>query len=197
MNIGLFGGSFNPPHTGHLWLADEFRIKGKLDLIWILVSPDPPHKDPDELVAYEHRLEMTRLTFMNSFGVELNKIEEDLAKPGYTYRTVEALKIKHPGSDFSLCIGEDSLFDLPKWMEPERLLSNVNLLVARRGGYNQASELLPSHWANKLSYIDIEPRLASSTEIRRMVALGESVEGQVTPEVLNYIHEQKLYQAKS
>jgi len=194
MDIGLFGGSFNPPHAGHLWLADEFRVKGKLDLIWVLVSPDPPHKEPADLVAYEHRLEMTRLTFMKSFGVELNRIEEDLPKPGYTYRTIEALKIKHPGSNFWLCIGEDSLLDLPNWMEPERLVSNVNLLVARRSATKPITELLPRHWEKRISYIDTELRSDSSTEIRQMVSLGQSVEGQVTPEVMDYIRDHKLYQ---
>jgi nicotinate-nucleotide adenylyltransferase len=193
MNIGLFGGSFNPPHVGHLWLADQFRVKGNLDLIWILVSPDPPHKEPSKLVSYEHRLEMARLTFLNSFGVELNVIEEELPKPNYTYQTVEALKSKYPTSTFWLCIGEDSLHDLTTWMEPNRLVRNINLLVARRGAFTQTSDPFPDEWSNKVSYIDIVPKSTSSTTIRERVASGQSIEEMVTPEVMKYIVNHKLY----
>jgi nicotinate-nucleotide adenylyltransferase len=193
MDIGLFGGSFNPPHTGHLWLANEFRVKGKLDMIWVLVSPEPPHKELSELVAYEHRLEMTRLTFQHTFGIELNMIEEDLRKPVYTFQTVEALKAKHPGSTFWLCIGEDSLHDLPRWMEPDRLLRNVNLLVARRGDFVPPSHRLPEQWLQKIMYVDITPITTSSTQIRNLVADKKTIEGLVTPEVQKYIDEHRLY----
>lgn len=197
MNIGLFGGSFNPPHVGHLWLADQFRVLGKLDLVWVLVSPEPPHKGLSDVLAYDHRLEMSRLTFMNSVGVELNLIEENLPKPCYTYKMVEAIKLKHPGSTFSLCIGEDSMHDLPEWMEPNRLVHNINLLVARRGDYTPITEALPSVWLEKVSYIDIEPISVSSTIIREMVASGQSVGELVTPEVGKYIIDHKLYKVSS
>ncbi len=193
MDIGLFGGSFNPPHTGHLWLVDEFRIKGKLDLIWVLVSPEPPHKDPAELVTYQHRLEMTRLTFKQSFGVELNTIEEVLQTPNFTFKTVEALKAKHTGSNFWLCIGEDSLYDLPRWEQPDRLLSHVNLLVARRDNFIPPPVILPDEWLRKVTFIDIEPRSTSSSEIRDRVASSHPIDGLVTPEVSNYISDHKLY----
>lgn len=197
MNIGLFGGSFNPPHVGHLWLADQFRVLGKLDLIWVLVSPESHHKERTSLVAYEHRLEMSRLTFMNSVGVELNLIEENLPKPCYSYQTVEAVKLIHSGCTFTLCIGEDSLHDLPEWMEPNRLVHNINLLVARRGDYTPITEALPSVWLEKVSYIDIEPISVSSTIIREMVASGQSLGELVTPEVGKYIIDHKLYKVSS
>jgi nicotinate-nucleotide adenylyltransferase len=193
MDIGLFGGSFNPPHTGHLWLTEAFRTKGNLDLVWVLVAPDPPHKDEASLVAYEHRLEMTKMTFHNSFGVEVNLIEESLPKPTYTYRTVEALKAKHPGTTFWLCIGEDSFYDLPNWKEPERLLRNVNLLVARRGGYVPTSALPNADWIQRLRYIDIEPLPTSSTDIRTLVSTGASTHGLLQPDIEQYIYDHRLY----
>ncbi len=193
MNIGLFGGSFNPPHTGHLWLADEFRKKGPLDLVWVLVSPDPPHKDGVSMLPYKHRLAMTKLTFENSFGIELHLIEETLPKPGYTYRTAEALKSRHPGTTFWLCIGEDSLNDLPKWKEPERLLKSVKLLVARRGDYLPEATEPVENWLSDVRYIDIQPRPISSTQIRSMAATGHSLEGFVVPAVEKYIQEHRLY----
>jgi nicotinate-nucleotide adenylyltransferase len=131
---------------------------------------------------------------MKSFGIELNLIEEDLHKPSYTYQMVEAIKLKHLGSTFSLCIGEDSLHDLPEWMEPDRLVRNINLLVARRGDYSRSTEPLPSMWLEKVSYIDIDPISVSSTIIRKMVASGQSVEELVTSEVYKYILDHKLYQ---
>ncbi len=195
MNIGLFGGSFNPPHTGHLWLADQFRSNGPLDLVWVLVSPDPPHKDDANLLPYEHRLNMAKLTFENSFGVEINLIEETLPKPGFTYRTVEALKSRHPGTTFWLCIGEDSFHDLPKWKEPERLLRSVSLLVARRGDFVPKVNESIADWPTEIRFIDIEPRNTSSTLIRSLAAAGQSLDGYVVPSVDQYIQDHKLYRS--
>ncbi len=193
MNIGLFGGSFNPPHTGHLWLAEEFRKKGMLDVVWVLVSPEPPHKDGVGLVSYHHRLAMAKMTFSNTFGIEINLIEETLPKPGYTYRTVEALKSRHPGATFWLCIGEDAYHDLPNWKEPDRLLKSVKLLVARRGDFVHQSNNPLADRISGVQYIDILPRPISSTKIRAMVAEGQSIQGLVVPEVEKYIKDNRLY----
>src|SRR5690606_1287552 len=166
MKIGLFGGSFNPPHTGHKWLVDQFRIIGGLDMIWVLVTPDPPHKESVDMVAYAHRLEMTKLTFQDGFGVEVNEIESTLPAPQYTYKTVEALKKRHPGTDFYLCLGEDSLYGLPSWKEPDKLLAMLSVLVARRKYMPIEKTSLPDYWTSRIEYIDIEPREISSTDIR-------------------------------
>lgn len=193
MDIGLFGGSFNPPHTGHVRLAREFREKGRLDMLWVLVAPDPPHKDVSGMVSYQHRLAMTQLAFAGSFGIELNRIEETLPSPAYTYRTVEAVTLKHPGSRFWLCIGEDSLHDLPKWKHPERLLQNVELLVAKRGGFVASGSDLPDEIMRKVHYIDTEPMSMSSSSIRNLIAHGHSVVDLVAQPVIEYIEKHRLY----
>lgn len=194
MDIGLFGGSFNPPHTGHVRLAREFREKGCLDMVWVLVAPDPPHKDVAGMVSYQHRLAMTQLAFAESFGVEVNRIEETLPSPAYTYRTVESVKLKHPGSRFWLCIGEDSLHDLPKWKHPELLIQNVELLVAKRGDYEASGSDLPEEWLKKVHYIDIEPMSISSSSIRNLVAHNLDIEDLVAEPVVEYIRKHRLYQ---
>lgn len=194
MDIGLFGGSFNPPHTGHVWLAHEFRDKGNLDMIWVLVSPDPPHKESAGMVSYQHRLAMTQLAFAESFGIEVNRIEETLPTPAYTYRTVEAVKLKHPGSRFWLCIGEDSLYDLPKWKYPERLLHQVDLLVAKRGDFDSKESNLPTEWLQKVRFIDINPLAMSSSNIRKRISEHEPLDGMLEPKVEDYIRRHRLYQ---
>jgi nicotinate-nucleotide adenylyltransferase len=193
MKIGLFGGSFNPPHTGHKWLVDQFRIAGGLDMMWVLVTPDPPHKDSVDLVAFSHRLEMTKITFQDGFGVEVNDIESTLPAPQYTYKTVEILKKRHPGTDFYLCLGEDSLFALPSWKEPDKLISMARILVARRKSDATKTTSLPESWSSRIDYIDIEPRDISSTDIREKLSNEISVDGSLEPAVADYIASHRLY----
>lgn len=195
MDIGLFGGSFNPPHLGHVMLARQFREMGGLDMVWVLVSPDPPHKDPAGLVAYQHRLAMTQLAFAESFGIEVNRIEETLPSPAYTYRTVDAVKSRHPGSRFWLCLGEDSLHDLPKWKNPEHLIHEVGLLVAKRGDFVPSGSELPNEWLANVRFIDIEPMTISSTGLRKLISEGKSVDELLAPTVLEYISKHRLYWA--
>lgn len=195
MDIGLFGGSFNPPHLGHVMLARQFREKGGLDMVWVLVSPDPPHKDPAGLVAYQHRLAMTQIAFAESFGIEVNRIEESLPSPAYTYRTVDAVKSRHPGSRFWLCIGEDSLHDLPRWKNPDHLMQQAGLLVAKRGDFVPVGSELPEEWLARARFIDIEPISISSTDIRMSISEGKPVDGMLPPTVLEYIRKHRLYRA--
>ncbi|MCX6065187.1 MAG: nicotinate (nicotinamide) nucleotide adenylyltransferase, partial [Chloroflexi bacterium] len=133
--IGIFGGTFDPPHLGHLILAAEALNQLKLTrLLWVL-TPQPPHKPERPITAINHRLEMLKRTIGNSPGFELSTIEMDRPGPHYTLETLDLLQNKFPSARLVLLIGGDSLRDLPSWKYPTEILLAVHAFgVMRRPG---------------------------------------------------------------
>ena len=117
--IGIFGGTFDPPHLGHLILAAEALYQLQLNrLLWVL-TPEPPHKPGRPIAPLPHRLEMLQRAIAQTPGFELSSIEIDRPGPHYTIDTLEILRIQFPAADFALLIGGDSLRDLPGWHRPD------------------------------------------------------------------------------
>ncbi len=133
--VGLLGGSFDPPHEGHLWMARRAHREAALDEIWLLPALAPPHKDSRALSPYEDRLAMTELLAEEEDFLKVCRIEESLPLPGYSIRTLRALRQRHEDLDFVFILGEDSLANLESWKEPDAIFEEAEVLVLAREGF--------------------------------------------------------------
>src|SRR5215468_1204152 len=132
MNIGLFFGSFNPIHTGHLIIANWVLNETELDKIWLVVSPQNPFKSEHDLLREVDRLMLVEKAIAGDQRMEASDVEFELSKPSYTYRTLSLLKEKYPHETFFLIMGGDSFEDLHKWKNFESILSNHKIFVFPR-----------------------------------------------------------------
>lgn len=189
--IGLLGGTFDPVHNGHLSIAKSFLKSGFISELWILLTPDPPHKKENILNAYQERMEMLRAAFRSMDRVTISDLEESLPRPSYTIQTLEYLHEKYPQKTFYLCLGEDSVRNFKQWKDWEKILDYCELLVAQRP---TADQLNPdSIIASKTHFVDHKPVETSSTEIRKRVSEGKDISNLVPDEVKQIIEQKNLY----
>ena len=199
MRIGIFGGTFDPPHLGHLILAERCREAAGLDKVWFVPSFQPPHKLERTMSRFEARCDMVALAAIGQPAFKVERIESELPPPSYTAETLSELKRRHPPHDFHLIVGGDSLADLPIWYHPERIVAQAGLIAVARPGV-----ILPTanELAQKIKVPESEIRLQviesplvdlSSTEIRRRVAEGRSIRFLVPRSVEEFIREKRLY----
>ena len=187
--IGLFGGSFDPVHNGHIEAVNSFLESGLIDEIWILLTPAPPHKPDQKKTDFEHRYNMLRLAFQESENIKISEIEKDLPKPSYTLQTIQHLKTKNPDHTFFLCLGEDSLQYFHKWHKYHDILEECTLLVVDRPGSDHGD--VDSYILEKSIFVDHKPMNISSTEIRR--GPNSATIMKLPDDVLNYIQKNNLY----
>ena len=185
--IGLFFGSFNPIHVGHLLLATHIREAAQLDEIWFIVSPQNPFKKSVDLADEHHRLEMVKLATENVDYFKVLDIEFNLPKPSYTHVTLEELMKQFPTNKFHLIIGEDNIAKFHEWKEIDWILENIDVLV-----YNRTTENLKSQISN-LKFYNLPLFDISSTEIRNRVKNKQSIKYFVTENVNYYIENSSLY----
>src|SRR5947208_14910068 len=134
MRVGIFGGTFDPVHFGHLVVAEQCREQGRLDRVWFVPAPRPPHKPGPTLTRFDQRVEMLQLALAGNPAFSVSEVEKERSGPSYTVDTVAELLRRHPADEFFLLVGSDTLADLPLWHEPGRLLEMVGLLVVARPG---------------------------------------------------------------
>jgi nicotinate-nucleotide adenylyltransferase len=200
IKIGLFGGTFDPPHIGHLILASEAVSQlGLSRLLWML-APDPPHKLEQPITPLPHRLEMLKRAIAGNESFEISYLEIERPGPHYTIDTVRQLSQLEPNADIVLLLGGDSLRDLPTWLQPADLVSEVAQIgVMRRPGdpfdMNRLEEKIPGG-GEKVVFIDAPLQDLASREIRRRVAGGETWRYYVPPNVYEYIEENRLYRGE-
>ena len=198
--IGLFGGTFDPPHIGHLILASEASHQfGLAKLLWML-APIPPHKQEQDVTAVEHRIEMTRLCVANNPRFELSRLELDRPGPHYTVDTVDLMLQADPNAEIVLLLGGDSLRDLPTWKNNIELVSKVYQIgVMHRPGdvfdNTVLFEKIPG-LEKKLVFIQALLHTLSSHEIRRRVRENIPYQYYVLPSIYQYIKDHQLYQDK-
>jgi nicotinate-nucleotide adenylyltransferase len=195
--IGLFGGTFDPPHIGHLILAGEALAQFQLhQLLWML-TPDPPHKRDAFITPLAHRLPMLQSMIAYNPQFELSRLEIDRPGPHYTVDTVRLLLEQHADAEVYLLIGEDSLKDLPTWRLPADLVAAVSKIgVMHRPSDSANLAALESQFpglAEKLHFLNALLQPVSSRELRRRIAQGEMYRYYVTPDVYDYIEANQLY----
>ena len=201
MRIGLLGGSFNPPHRGHLEVARTVRKALGLDEVWLLPASRPPHKPGHlDMAPPADRLNMTRLLAREP-GLEACAVELQRPGPSYTVDTLAELRRLHPEHEFSFLIGGDTVGELPTWKDAARLLRETAFVVVCRPGYELDEGL--AHVARELGedlaqrlrerVVTMEPRPESSTAIRRAILEGAPWEHNVTDDVADYIRANGLY----
>jgi nicotinate-nucleotide adenylyltransferase len=195
--IGLFGGTFDPPHLGHLVLAAEAVSQFKLDKVLWVLTPDPPNKLGSPITPLVHRLPMLQGMIAHDPSFEISRIEINRPGPHYTIDTVRLLIKQNEGAEIYLLIGGDSLWDLPNWRLSLDLVTEVSkICVMRRpGDFTDLAPLeakLPGVTA-KVHFIEALLQPVASREIRRRVASGEMYRYYLAPEVYGYIEENKLY----
>jgi len=195
--IGIFGGTFDPPHIGHLILASEAAQQMQLSrLLWVL-APDPPHKQDQSITPLPHRLEMLKRMVADDPVFEISYLEIDRPGPHYTIDTVRLLAQQEPDADIILLLGGDSLRDLPTWRLCVDLVAAVSKIgVMRRPGDAfdmPALELKIPGLTEKVIFIDALLQNLSSSELRRRVSGGEVYRYYLFPSVYEYIESNRLY----
>jgi nicotinate-nucleotide adenylyltransferase len=193
MRLGLFGGTFDPVHYGHLRPVEAARAELGLESVLILPNPLPPHKLSEPLTPYVHRKEMLRLALAEFPQLSMADFEEQAVGPAYTTDTVQrVIAALPPGErELWLIIGSDSLVELPHWKDPEALFRDVRVAVLPRPGVD-LDRVSPTYRSRvrmlKTPLLDI-----SSTDVRDRLKNRESVTGVVPPAVMDYIRRHRLY----
>ncbi|WP_440998881.1 nicotinate (nicotinamide) nucleotide adenylyltransferase [Fodinibius sp. SL11] len=190
-SIGILGGSFDPVHNGHLSIAESFENSGLIDELWVLLTPDPPHKKGKPQAAFQSRLKMLRAAFSGYDNIKVSDIEQQLTKPSYTIQTLRYMKDKYPDYSFYLCIGGDSLQNFKKWKEWQTILNYCDLLVAQRPSVD-TKNIDPS-LRDHIHFVDHEPVHISSTMIRNAIANGDDILDFVPLSVKQIIASKQLY----
>ncbi|MBN9313998.1 MAG: nicotinic acid mononucleotide adenylyltransferase [Chryseobacterium sp. 39-10] len=190
--VGLFFGSFNPIHIGHLILANYLLENSDLHELWFVVSPQNPFKDKKSLLNDHNRLDMVQLAVKNYPKMRASNVEFSLPQPSYTVDTLAYLKEKHPDFLFVLIIGEDNLAGLPKWKNSELLINQHQIVVYPRlyEGAKIESALLQHDNVHLVKAPIIE---LSATEIRAMIKAGKNVRPMLPPEVFDYLDGSSFY----
>lgn len=184
--VGLLGGTFNPPHVGHLIIAEQVRDQLGLEKILFLPSAESPHKREKKTIDSKHRLAMLEKTVMDNEAFEIDTIELQRGGKSYTYDTIVALKEREPDTEFYFIIGADMVEDLPNWHNIEELVSLVQLVGVNRPNFTTESPY-------PVIMVDVPDIDISSTIIRQKVLDDCSIRYLVTQETEKYIESERLY----
>ncbi len=189
MKIGLFFGSFNPVHTGHMIIANYMAQNADLDQVWMVVSPQNPLKNKKSLAKDHDRLHLVNLAIGENPLLRVTDIEFSLPKPSYTIDTLTYLEEKYSQYQFVLIMGGDNLLTLHKWKNYEKLLENYEIYVYKRPEYRD-SELIHH---KKVKLFDAPLLEVSASYIRQQIKKGKSVQYLVPDAVFNYLEETRMY----
>jgi len=194
--LGVFGGTFDPPHIGHLLLAETARIALDLEQILFLPVGDPPHKNGCDVSPAHHRLAMTRLAIADNPAFVLDTTDIDRPAPHYTATLLPIIQSQYPQADLWLVLGSDSLQDLPNWHYPHDLLAQCRLAVLERPGvrldWSALDRMLPE-LRDRLDWLTGPSMLISATMVRQFAAAGRSLRYLITEPVHQYITQHHLY----
>lgn len=195
--LGIFGGTFDPPHIGHLILAAEARDQLNLDCtIWVL-TPDPPHKRGAQISSLAHRLAMVEMAIGEDEGFSLSRVDIDRPGPHYAVDTVRLLKEEYPDNELFYLMGGDSLMDLPQWYQSEEFLSLLDGVgVMRRPGdemdLTELFEDLPA-LSEKLHFVTAPLLEISANQVRRRVKGHRAYRYYLLPVIYRYILKHDIY----
>jgi len=190
--IGIFGGTFDPPHIAHLIIADKAQERLSLQKIVFVPAFVPPHKTDQTLSSFKDRIEMVSAATSNNNAFEVSDIEGTLTPPSYTVRTLSLLRKRlSSDSELYLIIGSDSLMELDSWREPRRIVSYAKLAVYPRPGFISKTP----HWINseRIVILDSPELPISSTALRRQIRERRSIRYRVPESVREIILQKDLY----
>jgi nicotinate-nucleotide adenylyltransferase len=188
MKIGIFGGTFDPPHFGHLIIANEVQYRLNLDEVWFMPNQQPPHKIKTSTTTNEDRIEMLKRATANQPHFKLESIEFNREGPSYSIDTIKLLKAQYPGHRFYFIIGADMIEYLPKWHKIDELIELVQFVGVKRPGYTEQTNY-------PIIYVETPLIEISSKMIRNRVQEKEPIHFFLPDEVRQYIKENHLYES--
>lgn len=172
MRIAVFGGSFNPIHTGHCIIASTVASQPDIDEVWLMVSPQNPFKDEKELMSEKDRLKLAELAVSECPGVKVCDLEFSLPKPSYTYKTLLALRNKYPEHEFILLIGSDNWKVFQGWKDYDKILSEFEIVI-----YQRPDSKVSGPFPNGVKLLeDVPVMFMSSSYIRNRLRHGERID---------------------
>lgn len=189
MIIGIYGGSFDPIHTGHSIVANFVAQCGIVDEVWITINRQNPLKTKEVIASDDDRIRMAELVAKQGSNVKVCDIEMSLPSPSYTYKTLSALKVKYPEYSFRFIIGSDSYSIFKEWRNNDFILKKFGLIVYPRPGYR-----LPEKEPDNVIFLNGVPEFGiSSSLIREYIRSGWNINYFVPIDVADYIKNKKLY----
>ncbi|MCS6968550.1 MAG: nicotinate (nicotinamide) nucleotide adenylyltransferase [Cytophagales bacterium] len=189
MKIGLFFGSFNPIHIGHLIIANTIAESSDFSQVWFVVSPHNPFKQTSSLLHEQDRMEMVRIAIADNYKLNATDVEFRLPRPNYTIDTLTHLSEKYPQHEFRVIIGQDNLSNFIRWKNYRKILEYYGLIVYPRYGATYSPLMEHPH----VSVVDAPLIDISATFIRECIKKGRSIRYLVPDEVMHYIMGKKLY----
>lgn len=189
MKIGLYFGSFNPIHNGHLIIANQLYEKTGVDEVWIIPSPQNPFKKTSDLLDFNHRYEMIQEVIKDTAHIKVSDIENSLSKPSFTIQTINALQQQFPEHQFEIFMGSDNLESLHLWKNYEELLQKCKMHVYVRN--TSVKENLPQYQNVEIHHLPILD--ISSTAIRLSIKEGKSIIGEVDSKISDLIVQNRWY----
>lgn len=197
MKLGVFGGTFDPPHLGHLILAAEAQNQLELERVLFVLTPAPPHKTGLAITSLEQRLALLQAALEEAPGFEISRVDIDRQPPHYAVDTVRLLRQAYPGAKLTYLMGGDSLMDLPLWRHPSEFVQACDTIgVMRRPGDRVSllalEEQIPG-LALKTQFIRVPLLEISSSEIRQRIREGKPVRYFLPPAVYRLILSERLY----
>lgn len=190
MTIGLYFGSFNPIHIGHMAIANYMVEYGDLDQLWFVVSPHNPLKEKKSLLKDHHRLEMVRLAIEGDDRLRASDIELHLPRPSYTINTLTYLEEKHPENEFRLIMGADGLNTFHKWKHADLITEKYHRLIYPRPGTDPAS----TTGLTNATIVDAPMMEISSSFIRKAIREGKDIRHLVPADAYQYMREMHFYE---
>jgi len=188
MNVGLFFGSFNPIHTGHLIIANWVLNETNVEKIWFVVSPQNPFKLEEDLLSEVHRLTLVQKAISGDQRIEASDIEFGFSKPSYTFRTLSLLQEKYPNNSFSLIMGSDSFKSLHLWKNFESIVSDHKIYIFQRPGSSVVNNTNAQIEILNAPILEI-----SSTDIRELIKNKKSIRYLVPDKVREEIETKQYY----
>lgn len=200
MKIGVFGGTFDPIHLGHLIIAEQCREQANLDQVRFVPSARPPHKSEKEISAFERRSDMLQLAIAGHPAFRVDELEKDRPGPSFTADTLAELHRSYPGAELYLMIGSDCLPDLPGWHDPVRIVKQASILVTARPGWDvwspeqlRTAIKLPDDVPLHMQVLSIPLIDIASRDLRRRVSEGRSIRYFVPSAVTAYVADKGMY----